>query len=141
MYVEVTFKVHFVEPFGLEDEMVLKFYMQDPILKIMAASNIGQKGYQKFHHPYSIPFLSVLHLNKALHNVHKRGSIQFQMHKRSRLGLDMTSILPEPLTDVEYSKIKSKGTYKVANSNISDKTFKYLRVTPSLMVFRKNHTM
>ena len=44
MYVEVTFKVHFVEPFGLEDEMVLKFYMQDPILKIMAASNIGQKG-------------------------------------------------------------------------------------------------
>ena len=61
MYVEVTFKVHFVEPFGLEDVMVLKFYMQDPILKITAASNIGQKGYRKFYHPYSIPYLSVLH--------------------------------------------------------------------------------
>ena len=26
----------------------------------------------------------------------------------------MTSILHEPLTDVEYSKIKSKGTHKAA---------------------------
>ena len=42
---ESTFKKHFVEPFGLEDEMVLMFYMQDLIEKIMAASDISQKGH------------------------------------------------------------------------------------------------
>ena len=32
-----------------------------------------EKGHQKFHPSYSIPFLSVLHQNKALYNFHKRG--------------------------------------------------------------------
>ena len=43
-------------------------------------SDIDQKGHffwkyghQKFHHPYSMPFLHVLHQNKALHNFHKTG--------------------------------------------------------------------
>ena len=60
----------------------------------MAVFDIGQEGHffmkkgtflkkkhKKFHAsrpprpppPYSIPFLSVLHQNKALHNFHKRG--------------------------------------------------------------------
>ena len=43
-------------------------------------SDIDQKGqlfwkngHQKFYHPYSMPFLHVLHQNKALHNFHKTG--------------------------------------------------------------------
>ena len=32
-----------------------------------------KKGTRNFTTPYSIPFLSVLHQNKALHNFHKRG--------------------------------------------------------------------
>ena len=33
-----------------------------------------KKGHQKFHRlPYSIPFLSFLHQNKALYNFCKRG--------------------------------------------------------------------
>ena len=49
--------------------------------KIQADFNIGdehfsfsleKKGTKNFTTPYSIPFLSVLHQNKALHNFHKR---------------------------------------------------------------------
>ena len=64
--------------------------MLDNVQKILAASNIGQNGHFFFFFsffffffekkgtknlttPYSIPFLSVLHQNKALHNFHKRG--------------------------------------------------------------------
>ena len=51
-------------------------------LKIWAASNIGQnlkkkkkkKGARNFTTTYSIPFVSALHQNKALHNFHKGGS-------------------------------------------------------------------
>ena len=32
-----------------------------------------KKGHQNFHPSYSIPFLSVLHHNKALYNFRKRG--------------------------------------------------------------------
>ena len=56
--------------------------------------NIGQKGHifekkgtKQFTNPYSIPFQSVLHQNKALHNFHKKGAeSDCQMHKTSSLG-------------------------------------------------------
>ena len=54
-------------------------YRQGPIQKIRTVSNISQKGHffkkkvtKNFPTPYSIPFLSVMHQNKALHNFHKR---------------------------------------------------------------------
>ena len=56
------------------------FRWQSLIEEIRAVSNIGQKGQffgkkdtKNLSIPYSIPFLSVLHKNKALHNFHKRG--------------------------------------------------------------------
>ena len=62
----------------------------------MAASNNGQighffgrKGTINFTTPYLIPFLSVLHQNKALH-IFTRGG-RFYTHKRSTLrsGIQM----------------------------------------------------
>ena len=61
--------------------MVLEIHMK---LCVRAVLDIGQKGHffwkrgpQKFHptspRPYSIPFLSILHQNKALHSFCKRG--------------------------------------------------------------------
>ena len=54
--------------------------LQDLIQKFRAASDLGQivHCFEKmvpkiFSTPYSIPFLSILHKNKALHNFHKRG--------------------------------------------------------------------
>ena len=44
-----------------------------------------KKGYQKFHDACSIPFLSVLHKNKALHHFHKRGQHLIARHIK---GLD-----------------------------------------------------
>ena len=40
---------------------------------ILAKNDFFEKGNQKFHQPYSSPFVSVLHQNKALHNFCKRG--------------------------------------------------------------------
>ena len=66
----------------------------------MAVFDIGQKGHffmKKGHlfekkaprilpSPYSIPFLSVLHQNKALYSFHKRGQrSQTQMQYTSRI--------------------------------------------------------
>ena len=34
---------------------------------------LWKKGTKNLTHPYSIPFLSVLHQNKALYNFHKKG--------------------------------------------------------------------
>ena len=52
----------------------------EPNLETWAASDIDQKecffqkkGHQNFTTPYSIPFLSVLHENKSLHNFHEWG--------------------------------------------------------------------
>ena len=53
----------------------------EPNLENRAASDMGQKGHfffkkkgtKQFTTPYSIPFLSVLHQNKALHNFDERG--------------------------------------------------------------------
>ena len=65
----------------LPDRKVGCYVRQGLISKIWAAYNIGQnvlfffekKGTKNLTTPYSIPFLSVLHQNKALHNFHKRG--------------------------------------------------------------------
>ena len=46
-----------------------------------------KKCTKNFTSPYSIPFLSVLHQNKALHNFHKRGT-----HEKSRVRLDVVRI-------------------------------------------------
>ena len=54
--------------------------MQGIFYKFWATFDIGQKGHffekkkcpQNFTPPYSIPFLSVLHQNKALHNFCKK---------------------------------------------------------------------
>ena len=52
-------------------------YNHGLILKIMAASDIGQIGHKKWHQNfttlYSIPFLIVFHQIKTLHNFHQRG--------------------------------------------------------------------
>ena len=65
---------------SLTDRKVGCYERQGLILKIWADFNIGQNGHfffakkenQKFHHPYSILFLSVLHQKKDLYNFHNR---------------------------------------------------------------------
>ena len=65
----------------LLDREVGCYVRQGLIYKIWAASNIDQNGHfffikkqtKNLTTPYSIPFLSVLHQNKALHNFHKTG--------------------------------------------------------------------
>ena len=44
-----------------------------PKLHFFVIVFFSKKGTRNFTTPYSIPFLSVLHQNKALHNFHKRG--------------------------------------------------------------------
>ena len=44
-----------------------------------------KKGNKNLTTPYSIPFLSVLHQNKVLHNFHKRGQRPTVGHRK---GLD-----------------------------------------------------
>ena len=69
-------------------------FAQSLIWNIRAASHIGQKGHFfdkkstiNFTTPNSIPFISVLHQNKALCNFHKKGAVSdFQTDKRSILG-------------------------------------------------------
>ena len=63
----------------LTDRKVRCYDGQGLIEKIWAASNIGQNGHffnkrgtKNFPTPYSIPFPSVLHQKKALHNFDKR---------------------------------------------------------------------
>ena len=51
-----------------------------------------KKGTKIFTTPYSIPFVRVLHENKALHNFHKRGQCPIVgRKKKSRLGFDRAS--------------------------------------------------
>ena len=53
---------------------------------------LKKKGTKNFSTPYSIPFLNVLHQNKALHNFHKREQRPTVGCIRSRLGLDGASV-------------------------------------------------
>ena len=70
----------------------LQLYYQ-PVRDLISASpnleiDIGQKGTKNFTTSYAIPFVSVLHQNKTLHNFCKGGGAAFDYRtkKRSRLG-------------------------------------------------------
>ena len=68
-------------------------WTQDFCFTFRTLSNIGQKGYffkknkgtRNVTTPYSIPFLSGLHENKALHNFNKKGQRLIARHIK---GLD-----------------------------------------------------
>ena len=50
--------------------LLIRFYQAENIKSI---NFFEKKGTKNLTTPYSIPFLSVLHQNKALHNFYKRG--------------------------------------------------------------------
>ena len=67
-------------------------------LENLTASNIGQMGFffvgaKNLTAPYSVPFLSVLHQNKALHNFHKRGQSPTVGHIKARWGIPTWLVL------------------------------------------------
>ena len=72
-------------------------------LENLAASNIGQMGFfflkkkkvgaKNLTAPYSVPFLSVLHQNKALYNFHKRGQSPTVGHIKARWGIPTWLVL------------------------------------------------
>ena len=57
-----------------------------------------KKGTKNFPTPYSIPLLSILHQNKALHNFYKNGQGPIsRVYKRPELGSGHITILPREI--------------------------------------------
>ena len=57
-------------------------------------STFYKKGHQIFHPSYSIPFLNVLHQNKALYNFHKRGQHSIVKYNiECNIGLEYTLLV------------------------------------------------
>ena len=67
---------------------------------------LGKKNTKNLTTPYSMPFLSVLHQNKALHNFHKRGKrLNCWMCKKSRSRSEYVWKLKTVCYEVYYTTI------------------------------------
>ena len=92
-------------------------------------STFYKKGHQIFHPSYSIPFLNVLHQNKALYNFHKRGQHSIVKYNiECNIGLEYTLLVA---SNAHISKTLSHPLWKNVNDWKS-----YVPTVPRIMFFK-----